>query len=256
MTSIWLSVLIIAALDRRDALWAFVVYAQTVPYGVHVSFTSLWNIFILSIPLGLFAFCYVSQKKLLTTPVVACCAAMLLIGVVFLWDDRSTTHKLVDAAPFPAELAALVPADQSEVLWMGDPEPWYLLDHPSWGLFIQGAGIVFSRPLSMLWQERMKALVSLDLAGGNILAPWSIPPAVAPLQVTRNAVDRLCTRTDAPSTIVAPIEEGMSYPQDLAYRRWRPPVDMFRLTQDGEIVSWHKTIGYIVISCAHHELSE
>jgi len=239
---------------RLPSVLAFFHYVADKPQGYHASYGLLWNIYFPSIPLVAFAVAWVLRPAWFSVRVMGSGAAAVMLAAMLLWDDRSADRKLTDEAHHPAGLVALFPADHSEIYWMRGVEPWYLLGHPSWLLPIQGAGIVFSRPLAMFWEERLRALLSLNLADQNILGPWTMPEPDIAIQLTRNSVDHLCARADAPGSIVAPLEEGTPRPADLKFKTWEPPVPEFRLSQKGETVSWHKFAEYLIVSCADHAL--
>jgi hypothetical protein len=177
-------------------------------------------------------------------------AAVMICCLVLLWDDRSLERKAVDAGGHPPELAAMVAARPGEILWIDGYEAWYWLGRPHWGLRIQGAGIVFSRPLAMLWEERIKTLIDLDLIDPNVLAPWTTPMGQQLIQLTRDKVDRFCARGDAPAWIVAPLEQGAELPKSLNAATWKPPVPQFKVTQDQGRVAWHRIETYAIVPCA------
>jgi len=253
-TMIWALILIAGSIAKIHLALAFFDFAATAPSGSHPPFFLLWGIYLFSIPLIIFALIRVRRAHWLPPKLLGGAALIAMLCAAGFWDDRPQERKMIDAAPHPADLAALIPADHSEIYWIGGIEPWYLLGHPSWLLRIQGAGIVFSRPLSMFWEERLKALISMKLADENMLAPWTTPENDDAVQLTRAAVDRLCIRPDAPSTIVAEMEDGhSSVPADLKFKIWQSPVPQFQLVTRNQSLAWRKIEKFMVISCADHE---
>jgi hypothetical protein len=252
LTAIWALILAAGAIVKFRLGAAFFDFALAAPTGAHVPLLLLWGLYIFSIPLIVFASMWVWRPHWFPAKLLGALAFVAVLCAGCFWDDRPAARKMTDAAPHPADLAALIPADHSEIYWIGGIEPWYLLGHPSWLLRIQGAGIVFSRELSMFWQERLNALISMHLADENILGPWTIPEKDDAVQLTRAAVDRLCARPDAPSTIVSEMEEGGSLPSDIKFKTWQSPVPQFQFLVRKEALTWRKIEKFIVISCTDH----
>lgn len=250
---IWGAVLLIGLLDRLGPTMAFIKYAASSPPDFHPAFSLFWTIYLVSIPVAVFAVLYVSRPALISPKVAGAFATVMVLCVIGLWDDRDPRHKVLDGGYHQAALAALLPADQSEIHWMsGVVEPWFYARRPGWALYIQGAESVFSRPLAMLWQERVEALISLGLADESMRGVQTLSPHEQGISLTRKAIDGLCARKDAPGAIVAPLEEGMAEPADLKFKTWRPPAPQFRLTQKGETVTWYRVKKFLVVSCADH----
>jgi hypothetical protein len=252
LNTIWCLILVCGSIAKIELTFAFFGFATTAPSGDHAPFYLFWDIYLGSILLAIFALIWATRADWLSPKILGATAAVAIVCVVCFWDDRSAGRKLADGASHPADLMALIPADHSEIYWSGAVEPWYLLGHPSWFLRIQGAGIVFSRPLSMFWLDRVKALISMKLADESILKPWAVPGADDSIALTRSSVDQLCARPDAPSTIVTALEEGGRAPSDIKFKTWEPPVPQARLVVKDEALAWRKIEKFIVISCADH----
>ncbi len=246
---VWSLVICVGIVSRLPATFAYVHYVMETPVGGHAAFSLFLALQILEIPFTALAVFWTVRQRVAPAWSIGLAGALLVVFLCFVWDDRTAIRKVADRAPYPAELTALLPNDQSEILWIGEPEPWYFIDHPSWALRIQGAGIVFSRPLSMHWQERIRALITLDLSDKNLLSPWTVSMRPDGIQLRRTSVTKLCARSDAPSTIVAPIEDGMEFPADLDFNTWQPLAPQFRITQKQMKVVWHKVKTYIIVSC-------
>jgi len=251
-TAIWALILVASSIVKLHLGAAFFDFAMAAPPGAHAPMILLCGIYLFSVPLTIFALMWVWRPHWLPAPLLAAVALAAVLCAACFWDDRPQSRKMTDAAPHPADLAALIPADHSEIYWIGGVEPWYLLGHPSWLLRIQGAGIVFSRELSMFWQERLKALLSMKLADANLLGPWTIPEKEDSVQLTRASIDQLCLRPDAPSTIVAELEDGKSAPSDIKFKIWQSPVPQFQFVVRNDALIWRKVEKFIVISCADH----
>ncbi|WP_020174186.1 hypothetical protein [Methyloferula stellata] len=253
LNMIWGAVLSIGILVRLGPTMAFIKYAASSPADFHPAVSLFWNIYLVSIPIVVFAVLYVWRPALISPKVTGAFAAVTVLCVIGLWDDRDPRHKVLDSGRHQAALAALLPADHSEIYWMGGVvEPWFYAGRPGWALYIQGAGSVFSRPLAMVWRDRVEALISSGLADQSLRGAQTLAPREDAVPLRRAAIDGLCARKDAPGAIVAPLEEGMAEPSDLKFKIWQPPAPQFRLTQKGETVTWHRVEKFLVLSCTDH----
>jgi len=248
---LWAAILITGFLSKLGTTLLFATsYLQSPPDFSSV-FALLWSIDMIAVPAGVMACLWAWRSPLLTPPRLAVISIVALCVAVLFWTERTPMHRYADPAPFPKELATLLPDAKSEVLWLGDREldPWYLAPNPNWGLFIQGAGIVFSRPLAMLWHQRIKALVDLGLAEKFLLEPWKAASNNTPVMITRASVDALCARPDAPSAIIAPREKDIAPPQDVAFQSWSGGPPHYRMEMSNGKIAWHEITGYMIIRC-------
>jgi hypothetical protein len=252
LSGIWTLLILFGGGAEVYTGYSWVSFWLAEPEGARAPLYLLWNTHVFLVPVAVLAIAYAWRSDWLSPRRLGLIAGVAALCTIFYWDDRSSARKTNDMAHHAEDLVKLFPDDHSEIYWVGGLEPWYLLGHPSWLLRIQGAGIVFSRPLAMFWQERLKALLNLDLADKNILTPWWIPMRQDPIRLTHGAVDALCARPDAPSAIVAPLEDDTAPPSDLKFKTWKAPVPEFRLTQQDAIVTWHRLTSYMIVSCADH----
>jgi len=251
---LWAAVLVTGFISKLATTLLFAgAYLQAPPDLASVV-GLLWTIDIIAVPLACIACLWAWRVSWLTSTRMAVVSFIMLCGAGYLWSLRPPVHRYADSAPFPKELSALLPNATSEVLWLGDRDmdPWYLAQNPNWGLFIQGAGIVFSRPLAMQWHERAQALVDLGLAEKFMLQPWQEMPSNKPLVVTPAAVTAICTKSDAPSAIIAPREADMA-PPDMSYRMWSGIPSQHRIEMSDGKIAWHKIDGYMVILCGDYQ---
>jgi len=183
--------------------------------------------------------------------------AVRLAGVVvvvllalLLWDDRSAYVRFRDQGRDPT-LVAMTAARQGPVLWLvGDVEPWVLLGRPSWSARVQGAGVVFSRPLSMAVRDRADRLARLGLVGEDFIRPLTAPerrlPPPEPAQVRS-----FCAAPDAPAWILWPRwDDAPPLSPDLAARDWTPKGPFVREQVEGGETRALKASRYAVIPCA------
>lgn len=178
-------------------------------------------------------------------------AATLLLAVLAasLWDDRSAYVKFRDRGPDPA-LRALMASRPGEVLWLaGDMEPWVLAGRPSWASKVQGAGVVFSRPLAVSLKARIDRLRATGLVGRDWSQPLSAPDS-RPGVPTSARLAGFCAAPDAPAWIVWPRWQPVRLDPALRSVDWKPgaPYALELVGADG--VSWLTAERYAVIPCA------
>jgi hypothetical protein len=178
------------------------------------------------------------------------CLALGLAGLAF-WDDRGPYERVLDRAEPQTTLIKLLPARQGEVLWLtANMESWLWLGRANWLSGAQGAGILFSRPLAMLFAERAKFLIDLDLVGAEVLEPWLRATASSYPILTADRLARVCQRFDAPVAIIAPMANESSLPQGMPATLWRAPVARFKDILQGDKVSFQRLETFAVFDCA------
>jgi hypothetical protein len=146
-----------------------------------------------------------------------------------------------------SDLVEMLSARPGPILWLGgNQEAWYWAGRPNWAAGVQGNGIVFSRALTLLWFERMRALIDQGWIadGGTIARARSQPDPVYP-DVSPEKRALFCARADAPAWIVAPIPS-----EDAAAgaKLWRAPARRFAGDPNGG-----RMIGvdlFVIHSCA------
>lgn len=173
-------------------------------------------------------------------------ALVLCLAAGLLWDDRTDYVRHRDQGRDPV-LTAMIASRPGSVLWLvGDVEPWVLLGRPSWSARVQGAGVVFSRALSLEVRDRADRLVSAGLVGEDFARPLTIAehrlPPPGPAQVRL-----FCAAADAPAWIVWPRWDDAPPPaRELEAREWTPGGPFIHeLAEQGARAS-----RYAVIPCA------
>jgi hypothetical protein len=177
-------------------------------------------------------------------------ATVLLVGlVVGLWDDRSSYVRFRDQGADSA-LRAMIASRPGDVLWLaGDMEPWVLAGRPSWASKMQGAGVVFSRPLAVSLQARVSRLSRAGLVGRDWLEPLTADGSGSTFPKLAQLVD-LCLSADAPAWIVAPVTDDAGLDPALQAEIWSPPTPYaLELVGRGRI-DWLTASRYAVIPCA------
>lgn len=183
-------------------------------------------------------------------PALALTATLVLVVLaVGLWDDRSAYVKFRDRGPDPS-VRALVASRPGEVLWLaGDMEPWVLAGRPSWASKMQGAGVVFSRPLAVSLKARVDRLWATGLVGRDWLEPLTAADS-RPAAPTRARIANFCAAPDAPAWIVWPKTDAKPLDPDLQASEWTPdaPYALELVGQGG--TGWLTAERYAVIPCA------
>ena len=147
-------------------------------------------------------------------PVLAVCAAVL-------WYAPTSAQTEMFAEGRQAELAAMMPDPRGEVLWLkGRAEPWAFLGRPNWGSEIQGASIIFSRKLAMIYKDRSRRQVQLGLAEDSLINRVISPPTTAYAAPSREALRTLCSQADAPTYVVWPPDPAGTIDADIGARTW------------------------------------
>lgn len=185
-------------------------------------------------------------------PVAVRIAGLAVVAVlaVLAWDDRPDFIRARDQGR-DQTLIAMTAARPGPVLWLtGDMEPWLLLERPSWAARVQGAGVVFSRPLALEIHERASRLSKLGLVGADFIRPLTTleqrvpPPGLAQVRA-------FCAASDAPAWIIWPRwDDAPPLAPALAARDWTPKAPFVReQAEKGELRAL-KASRYAVIPCA------
>jgi hypothetical protein len=183
--------------------------------------------------------------RVLSSGVVLVCAAL----AAEIWTSRSEAARDFETLYSPQEFATVLADRPGEVLWVdGKSETWQVLGRAQWGSAQQSASVVFSRPLAMLWRERAQALLDNGLIQGNVFLPWTPIDKSAIPNVTRQALDNICARDDAPVAIIFPLEAGRPVLADVMGAIWTLPHPRF-LSEINEKNIWHKVDRYAAVPC-------
>jgi hypothetical protein len=181
-------------------------------------------------------------------PIIAAAVAVLAAPLAaYCWINEPFPLRSADV--HPPELEAMVAPREGEVLWVNDKlAPWVWLGRANWASRVQGAGVVFSRPLALEWRERMGFLRDLGWVADSALKPRTddvidFPP------FTRASLERLCARPDAPAYVVGAIESPRALAEGLEARFWRGP-PRFSLHLAGGAPHWTPIEHYAIFDCA------
>jgi hypothetical protein len=173
------------------------------------------------------------------------------------FDDRTGFQKTVERGTALPDLAARVATRPGEVLWIGGgPEAWLLLGRPNWITAMQGASVVFSRPLALIWSERIRRLLALDLATPDDYTAF-VSTVTDPLpHLTGTSVGRLCAAADAPTWIVAPLEVPLEPAlADRATLHRLPQTDSTLIIEEAGF-SWRRIDTYALLACRSESVFE
>lgn len=177
-------------------------------------------------------------------------AAVIVLLAAALWDDRSAFVRFRDRGPDPA-LVALTAARPGPVLWLGgDVEPWLLMSRASWSAKVQGAGVVFSRPLALEIRNRARRLTEAGLVGEDFERPLTVP-ARRPPSPDRKRVEAFCAASDAPAWIIWPRWTDAPPPASaLAAHEWTPGAPFVNDLLESDAKRAPRADRYAVIPCA------
>jgi hypothetical protein len=166
------------------------------------------------------------------------------------WASLPHTSGDLDSGRDPGAFASVLHEQSGEVLWVGGgAESWYLIGRPQWASGLQAVSAVFSRPLAMLWRERAQVLLDNGLASRNIFEPRKQIEGSAILTVTREAVDALCARDDAPVAVIFPVEKNKPVAENLNAVIWTPPHPKY-ISDANDRMIWHEIDRYAAVPCA------
>ncbi|KQP30815.1 hypothetical protein ASF49_12635 [Methylobacterium sp. Leaf104] len=175
-------------------------------------------------------------------------ALVLVLALVVFWDQRSPAFRRIEDRTLLPGLVAAIASRPGEVLWLdGRAETWLALGRPSWITNLQGASIVFSRPLAMLWSERIARLIALGLATEAQRTPFAPPVPLRADDLPAGGVATLCAAPDAPAWIVAPLGEGRPAPAGARVYPLADPLVTPMAAVDG--LTWQRVTAYGLLAC-------
>jgi hypothetical protein len=175
-------------------------------------------------------------------------ALALVLALATFWDERSETARQIERRVALPDLAAAVASRPGEVLWLdGEAEAWLVLGRANWITNLQGASIVFSRPLAAAWSERMNRLIAAGLASEIDRAPFhpagprrlDAPPA--------GTIADLCAAPDAPAWIVVPLRDGQTLSGSVG--TFPLPVPLTKSIDLAEGIAWQRIVAYGLLAC-------
>jgi len=169
-----------------------------------------------------------------------------------LWFDPDSYAREIAAARVQTDLAKLTP-NAGEILWLqGSLEPWVWLRRAHWLGDIQGAGIVFSRDLALVYRERAEALAKAGLDNGGLVRRYADLPKEWFSRLDRRSVEQICARPDAPAYVIAAVARDAAPDSALGAKIWRAPALRLEMTVAGDRVETARINTYAVIDCAHN----
>lgn len=164
--------------------------------------------------------------------------------------DPDSYAREIASARIQSDLGALTPR-AGEILWLqGSLEPWVWLRRAHWLGDIQGAGIVFSRDLAMLYRERAEALGKAGLDNGGLIRRYADLPKTFIPPLEREGVAQICGRADGPAYVVAPVARDTTVDPALGARLWKAPALRLETSVRNGVVEAAALQTYAVIDCA------
>ncbi len=176
--------------------------------------------------------------------------APALILVANRWEDRTPAKIDADGGFVKADLVRLLDARKGEVLWLGGDELWYWTRRPQWNAALQGAGIVFSRDMAILWERRTRAVVEHGLAHEEAPGQASGNSAGAEPRFDRDRIDDLCRRSDAPAWVVQPLAAGAPAPDDGDVAIWTAPIEDRQIIVSSDGLAVRSVQRWAIVPCA------
>lgn len=193
-------------------------------------------------------------KALPRIPALAALAFACIAAVcgARLWFDPDSYARNIFDARVQQDLAQMTPRD-GEILWLqGSTEPWAWLRRPHWLGDIQGAGIVFSRDMAMLYRERAEALGAAGLDNGGLVRRYADLPKSFLVTLDAKGVSQICARPDAPAYIVAPVARDAKLDPVLGAKFWTPPALRVDSNLVGDTVETTRFESYAILDCARN----
>ena len=186
------------------------------------------------------------------TAQVAAVAAATFLAIVNWRGPGDDFARLAEADARAVELERLVAARPGEVLWIGESPlaAWTVLGRPSW---TPSGGLLFSRDMALAWRDRALALVENEWIDRRVFALWLFrgAPEKSLPELSREKVERVCSRPDAPAWILGAVKSPVDIPADVEAQIWRGPAQILRREIQGERV-WDAVKDVAVIDCARY----
>ena len=191
------------------------------------------------------AFALAGRPRLGTRSIRAL-AAVGAVLVAVTWDQRSASNAYYDSGAGAPDLEQRLAGRPGEVYWIdGVRQTWWWLHRPQWLAPIQGAGMVFSRELAMIYKDRAARAIEAGLADRGQLAPLA-PSDARPLQITGAGLAAFCAAADAPAWIIAPLDGPLALPDSLARTEWTAPIAELRPVDH----IWRPVSRFAIMPCA------
>lgn len=250
LTSIALLVLI--GTTYVQSLLEFVRFVQHLPSDAAFGRIYVLRMDVIALPICLAGGLWFALRPALFLPryVGQFAAIGLTIVAALTWSWRSQASKDLETIKDPPEFAPVLANRPGEVLWVnGRDEAWTVLNRPQWASKQQAVAAVFSRTLAMHWLERAKALSSDCLMTSMGLQPPKGTEESSVPTVTRETLQHVCGRPDAPVAVIFPVEKGKPLSQGVTAAIWSLPHSRYSMDLNGTY-TWHEIDRYAAASCS------
>ncbi|MGA8170389.1 MAG: hypothetical protein WB816_06110 [Methylocystis sp.] len=207
---------------------------------------------LLRTPAMVLALMWVASNYRISTRAAVGPMVALVVLTLATWNGGTDYIRALTSNKHSPELESMVAAHPGEVLWVGESEaPWVWLERGNWVSNLQAGGTVFSRPLAMMWRDRILALLDVDWISPRVFRGWlpHISSERAAPGFTRERIGKICARPDAPAWILGGLESPDALPSDVVAQIWRSPPKFFEKTENGSEV-WRKIQNVAVIDCS------
>jgi hypothetical protein len=222
------------------------------PGGFFDLIAALTSTTLLRTPVTALALAWAISNYQIPRPALIGAATALVVLAVATWDGGSAYNRALSTNEHPPELERMVASQPGEVLWIGESQaPWVWLGRPNWVSYLHGAANVFSRPLAMIWRDRILALLDVDWIEPSVFTRWmsGVSPEKALPEFTREKIHKICARPDAPAWILGGVASPDALPSDVVAQIWRSPVKEVEEMAQGHKV-WRKVQDVAVIDCS------
>ncbi len=225
---------------------------RAAPEGAFDLFYALTSSVLPRTPLTALALIWAASKYRVSPFAALGSTAALVILVCATWNGGTDYIRALSSNKRSPELESMVAAHPGEVLWVGENEaPWVWLGRANWVSNLQAGGNVFSRPLTMIWRDRMLALLDVGWIGPGVFMrrmTYASSEKALP-DFTREKIHKICARPDAPAWILGGVTSFDALPSDVVAQIWRSPVKFVESEADDAMV-WRKVRDVAVIDCS------
>ncbi len=256
----WVPVLALASLQAGILFSKLITVIQTKPQDAHLDLAMVQALGIHSLVITILAVIWANTAGRTWKHAWQAVASVALVLAAFmLWDDRSSLQKTIDRGTPDRELTQIIAGRPGDVVWLnpanlswlqGGFSTWTLAGRPSWVTMMQGAGVVFSHPLALEWDRRVRQLIDLGLAGEQMRAPFTTPAVDRTPDVSHARLTTLCQSPNAPAWVIASMDHVGSTSGRAPVPTWQTPAAAVKLVVERDQITWKRYERYAIFGCS------